>query len=155
MKTCFIIILISALLASCVQKKSSNVPRQESVPIVGTWKLISATLVEGGDTTVTDYTNNVSFIKIINSTHFAFLLHDLGRGKDSTATFVAGGGNYTLTDSLYTEHLEYCSDRAWEGKDFSFTVTLRNDTLIQQGVELVEEAGVNRLNIEKYVKVTP
>jgi len=94
----------------------------------------------------------VSFIKIINDTHFAFLQHDLSQGKDSSAVFVAGGGRYTLADSIYTEHLEYCSDRAWEGNDFSFVVTVKNDTLIQRGIEKVKEAGVNRMNIEMYVR---
>src|SRR5687767_1299390 len=122
-------------------------------PIIGTWQLLSGTLIEKGDTTVTDYTQNVSFIKIINDTHFAFLQHDLKKGKDSAAVFVAGGGAYSLTDSLYTEHLQYCSAREWEGHDFTFTITIRNDTLIQHGMEKVESAGVNRINIEKYIKV--
>ena len=121
-------------------------------PITGTWKLLTGTLIEKGDTTVTDYTQNISFIKIINETHFAFLQHDLNKGKDS-AVFVAGGGSYSLTDSLYTEHLEYCSAREWEGNDFSFTVLIKNDTLIQSGIEKVESAGVNRVNIEKYTRV--
>jgi len=60
---------------------------------------------------------------------------------------------YELKDSAYTEHLEYCSDRAWEGNDFHFTVTISNDTLIQQGIEKIEAAGVNRINIEKYTRV--
>jgi hypothetical protein len=102
---------------------------------------------------VTDYTNDVSFIKIINDTHFAFLQHDLADKNDSARVFASGGGKYSMTDSLYTEHLEYCTAREWEGHDFTFTVSIRNDTLIQQGVEKVESAGVNRLNIEKYVRV--
>ena len=121
--------------------------------IIGTWQLLTATLIEKGDTVVTDYnTGNISFIKIINDTHFSFLQHDLKKGKDS-AVFVAGGGAYSLSDSLYTEPLEYCSAREWEGNDFTFTVTVNNDTIVQQGIEKVESAGVNRLNIEKYVRV--
>jgi len=80
------------------------------------------------------------------------LQHDLNKGKDSTAVFAAGGGSYTIKDSLYTEQLEYCSARNWEGNDFPFTVQIKNDTLIQSGVEKVESAGVNRINIEKYVR---
>lgn len=102
---------------------------------------------------MTDYTKNTSFIKIINDTHFAFLQHDLDKGKDSVPVFVSGGGRYTLTDNMYTEHLEYCSDRNWEGNDFKFTIEIKNDTLIQSGVEQVETAGVNRVNIEKYIRV--
>lgn len=110
-------------------------------------------IVEQGDTTVTDYTRNISFIKVINDTHFAFLQHDLHQGKDSSAVFVSGGGRYSLNDSTYTEHLEYCNAREWEGNDFTFAITVRNDTLIQRGVEKVESAGVNRVNIEKYIRL--
>ncbi len=144
----------TVFMVSCGVKPGKTEP-QSSVPIAGTWRLLTGTLIEAGDTMVTDYTKNMSFIKIINASHFAFLQHDLNQGKDSTAAFVAGGGRYTLADSLYTEHLEYCSDRAWEGNDFSFTVSVKNDTLIQQGIEKLEKAGVNRLNIEKYVRIEP
>ena len=67
--------------------------------------------------------------------------------------FSAGGGNYTLKDSLYTEHLQYCNDRQWEGNNFEFTVTINNDTLIQKGLEKIDSLGVNRMNIEKYLRV--
>jgi hypothetical protein len=154
MRIQFILLVGAIFMVSC-GVKTGKTELQPSVPIAGTWKLLSGTLIEAGDTLVTDFTKNVSFIKIINATHFAFLQHDLKQGKDSAAVFIAGGGRYTLTDSLYTEHLEYCSDRAWEGNDFSFTVIVKNDTLIQLGVERLEEAGINRLNIEKYMRVAP
>jgi hypothetical protein len=137
------------ILASCNQKPEAV---NQQLHLNGTWKLLSGTLIENGDTTVTEYTTGVSFIKIINENHFAFLQHDLNHGADSSAVFVAGGGPYTLKDSLYTEHLEYCNDRGWEGHDFSFVVTIKNDTLIQKGMEVIPEKGVNRLNIEVYVK---
>jgi hypothetical protein len=137
---------------SCTAATQNNQPEQTQFPIQGTWKLLTGTLVENGNTTVTDYTTGKSFIKIINDTHFAFLLHDLNHGKDS-AEFSAGGGKYTLHDSTYTEHLEYCNDRQWEGNDFSFTVTIHGDTLIQQGVEKIDSLGVNRVNTERYVKM--
>jgi hypothetical protein len=152
MKLKIAIVIISSVLMSCGTEKQEN-ENSNSKPITGTWKLLTATLIEKGDTTITDYTKNVSFIKIINDTHFAFLQHDLNKGKDSAAVFVSGGGNYSLKDNLYTEHLEYCSARNWEGNDFAFTITLTNDTLVQSGIEKVEEAGVDRLNIEKYVRV--
>lgn len=147
------LISCTTLLLSCQTKPQSDVVQQAALPITGTWQLISGTTIEKGDTSVTYYTKNLSFIKIINDTHFAFLKHDLTKGKDSTASFGAGGGHYTLKDSTYTEHLEYCSDREWEGNDFPFTITITNDTLVQQGVEKVEGAGINRLNIERYVRL--
>lgn len=125
----------------------------EALPIVGTWKLIRGTLIEKGDTVVTDYTRDRSFIKMINATHFSFITHDLNHGKDSAASFGAGAGTYTLKGDTYTEHLEYCKAREWEGHDFSFTLTIRQDTLVQRGVEKIESAGIDRLNIEEYVRV--
>ncbi|MCU7547553.1 lipocalin-like domain-containing protein [Chitinophagaceae bacterium LB-8] len=153
MKIKIAFVLISIVLFSCGAENGEQASKVEPKPIVGTWKLLKGTLIEHGDTTVTDYTKAVSFIKIINDSHFAFLQHDLNKGKDSAAVFVAGGGRYTIQDSSYTEHLEYCSAREWEGNDFAFTVSIHNDTLTQYGVEKVESAGVNRINIEKYVRV--
>ena len=146
------LISISVLLLACNVKTKHDGSYQTNIPLVGTWQLISGTLIDQGDTVVTDYTENLSFIKIINDTHFAFLKHDLTKGKESAA-FGSGGGRYSLVDSVYTEHLEYCSDREWEDNEFEFTITIRNDTLIQNGIEKVEGAGVNRLNIEKYFRV--
>ncbi len=147
MKIKFGLVLIIAIIISCKTKGD------KPLPIVGTWQLISGTLIEKGDTTITDYTKNISFIKIINDTHFGFFQHDLNKGKDSTASFSSGGGLYSLIDSVYTEHLDYCSARNWEGNDFKFTIKIKNDTLLQSGVEKIESEGVNRINIEEYVRV--
>jgi hypothetical protein len=147
------LLFASVFVLGCQAPASSPNNTAEPLPLVGTWQLLQGTTIENGDTTVTDYTKNLSFIKIINDTHFAFLQHDLTKGKDSATVFVAGGGTYTLQDSTYTENLAYCSAREWEGNDFSFTVTIKNDTLVQQGVEKVESAGINRINTEKYVRV--
>jgi hypothetical protein len=134
---------------SCVNNTSSSSRHS----IEGTWKLVSGTLIEKGDTTVTYYNKNVSFIKILNQTHFAFLQHDLNKGQDSGAIFVSGGGRYSLNSNSYTEHLEYCSARNWEGNDFSFTISIKGDTLIQTGMEKIENLGIDRLNIERYVRL--
>lgn len=156
MKTHFPALLLAvSILTSCGGPETGqNAEKAPAAELEGTWKLLSGTLIEKGDTTVTDYTKKVSFIKIINDSHFAFLQHDLNKGKDTTtASFSAGGGAYTLKDSAYTEKLEYCTAREWEGNEFHFTISIQNDTLVQRGVEKVEAAGVERLNIEKYVRV--
>lgn len=121
-----------------------------TLPIEGTWKLLTGTLIEKGDTAITDFTKDRSFIKIINETHFSFLHHTL---KKDTTDFSAGGGTYKLTGNTYTEHLEYCSAKEWEGHDFTFTITIKGDTLVQQGIEKIEAQGIERMNIEKYVRV--
>lgn len=149
MKIKIVFVTVTAILLSCTGKISKPAPNL----VGGTWQLLRGTLIEKGDTIVTDYTKNISFVKIINDTHFAFLQHDLKKGQDSNAVFVSGGGRYTLNDSSYTEHLEYCSARNWEGNDFKFTISFKGDTLIQTGVEKVESAGVNRMNIEKYIRL--
>jgi hypothetical protein len=144
---------IFVILVSCGESIQNNETKSTTIPIEGTWKLLTGTLIEKGDTVVTDYTKGKEFIKILNDTHFAFLSHDLDKGKNADASFSSGGGDYSLKDSLYTERLVYCSDRQWEGNDFQFTVTISNDTLIQQGIEKIDSIGVNRINIEKYVRI--
>lgn len=148
---CITAVICAASCSSPETKSETNA----KLPIEGTWRLITGTLIEKADTTVTDYTTSRSFIKVINATHFAFMGHDLDKGKDSLAFYSSGGGKYELNDAAYTEHLEYCNDRQWEGNDFHFTITISNDTLVQQGIEKVESAGVERTNIEKYVRQKP
>ena len=63
--------------------------------------------LEKGDTTVTDYTQKRSFIKIINDTHFAFLSHDLAKGKDSLASYSSGGGKYEIKGNKYPFSAKY------------------------------------------------
>ena len=146
MKKTLTTLLLAAGFAAC-----KNQP--DTVPIIGTWRLLSGTTITKGVSTVTDYTKDQSFIKIVNGTHFAFLKHALNTPKDSTNQFDAGGGSYTLQGDQYIEHLDYYSDKNWEGKPFSFTVSVHQDTLIQRGIEKVENENVDREIIEKYVRV--
>jgi hypothetical protein len=153
MKNFIIAATLSTVLICCNNKIQEETSKSNDFSIQGTWKLISGTTIEKKGTVVTDYLNGKSFIKIIDKTHFAFMGHDLDKGKDSSAFFSSGGGTYQLNDSAYTEHLEYCNAREWEGNDFHFTVHINNDTLVQQGIEKIDSIGVNRINIEKYVRL--
>lgn len=153
MKSKILAVVLLTILLACNSPKNGDVQTHTPNSLEGTWQLISGTLIEGDDTTVTDYTKSQNMIKIITPTHFAFLNHDLKKGKDSTAVFAAGGGRYLLEGDQYTEYLEYCSYRDWEGNTFQFTVTIKGDTLTQRGIEKIENLGVERLNIEKYTKV--
>ena len=140
------ILALAAIFTSC-----SDTPRPN--PLIGTWELIAATSIEK-DTTISTFNPQVRMIKIINPSHFAFLSHDTGMGKDSSsAAFTAGGGAYTLTDSVYTEHLEYFIDKAWENHTFQFVVKISNDTLVQKGVEKIDSLGIDHVIIEKYKRV--
>ncbi|MGL6266363.1 MAG: hypothetical protein ACRC2O_00495, partial [Chitinophagaceae bacterium] len=79
--SCFLIFSLAAI--SCNPESSKESAKASSLSVTGTWKLLSGTLIEKGDTVITDYTKNKSFIKIINDSHFAFFTHDLNKGKDS------------------------------------------------------------------------
>ena len=139
--------LFLVCMIACNETPQDNAKNE--FPIQGTWKLLTGVLIEKGDTIITDYTKDRSFIKIINETHFSFLQHTL---RKDTTDFSAGGGRYTLNGNNYTEHLEYCSAKEWEGHDFSFTITFNGDTLVQSGVEKIEAQGIDRINIEKYIR---
>ncbi|SHG38098.1 hypothetical protein [Flavobacterium johnsoniae] len=143
-KAVSILVLIIAM-TSCNSEKKHN-------PIEGTWRLISAETTEK-DSTFSTFNSKTKMIKIINETHFAFFNHDLNNGKDSAnAVFFGGGGKYTLKDSTYTENLEFFNNRQWENNKFEFTVKVKNDTLIQKGIEKIEKLGVDRIITEKYVR---
>lgn len=148
---CFAAAIIAFLSCTTLPDKAGK--KETGLAVEGTWKLISGTLIEKNDTVITEYSGDKSFIKVLGATHFAFMGHDLSKGKDPGAFYTSGGGKYELNDSAYTEHLEYCSDRQWEGNDFHFTITIANDTLVQQGIEKIDSIGVDRLNIEKYVRM--
>lgn len=130
---------------------SCSVPHP--VSLVGTWRLIDGVTITHGDSSRAGYPKSTGMIKIINDTHFAFLKHDLDAPKDSSNHFDGGGGSYTLNGNTYTEHLDYYADRHWEGKAFTFTVSISNDTLVQKGMEKVEGTGIDREIIERYVRV--
>jgi hypothetical protein len=136
-------------LIACTSKPKVQPSNTNS--IMGTWELISASTIQGDSTIVKDLSNK-RMIKIINETHFSFLDHDLNKGEDSLATFVAGGGSYTLTGDKYSEFLEYCNYREWERNSFDFTIQVKGDTLIQNGLEELEELGVDRIITEVYIK---
>lgn len=152
MKNTITFLLIASVILSCSNKE--NKQAKSSAPLAGTWKLYSATNITKNDTVVTDFTKDQEMIKIINDSHFSFVRHDLKMGKDTAnVIYGSGAGRYTLNGDQYTEYLDYCNDRNWEGHTFKFTVTINSDTLIQQGIEKIEAEGIDRLIIEKYVKV--
>jgi len=152
MKQGLVILIITLILYSCNSSTQGDKPAKTQLPIEGTWELISGTTIVKEDTMITDYTKTQKMIKIINATHFAFLKHDLTKGKDS-AFYSSGGGSYSLVDNKYTEQLDYCDAREWEGHLFQFTVSVKNDTLIQTGIEKLENLGIDQVIIEKYKRV--
>ncbi len=143
-----ILALITFLTSCAPDSKKDN---GNSLNLKCTWQLITSTTVTNGKSVITDYTKGQKMIKIINDTHFAFLKHNTN--KDSTLNFDAGGGAYTLNGNNYTEHLDFYNDRNWEGKSFKFKIFFKNDTLIQSGLERVEKEGIDRVIIEKYIKL--
>lgn len=152
MKYKLIILLIGCLLWGCMSKSSAK--NELKLKIEGTWQLLSAEKIVNKDTTYTKYSGGVYGVKIINENHFAFFQHDLNKGKDSTtAKFSSGGGKYILKGDHYTEFLEYCSARKWEGNTFDFIINVKNDSLIQTGIEKIPELGVERKIIETYIRI--
>ncbi len=138
-------------LSSCQNDINSTNDTLKKESIIGTWKLLSGSIIEGKDTTITDYTINVELIKIINESHFAFMKHDLN--EDSLKVFVSGGGRSIINGTTYTEYLDFCNYREWENNIFNFEFSVLNDTLITTGIEKIEALNINRLNIEKYIRL--
>ncbi len=117
-------------------------------PIEGTWKLTYAEIRENDSVQVKDL-SSTDFVKIINKSHFAFFNQERGTDKN----FTAGAGTYEFDGSSYVENLDFINYLDYRGHSFSFEVEIREDSLIQQGQEKIEESGINRYILEKYVRV--
>ena len=121
----------------------------ESNPgITGTWKMVYAEIREKDSVQVKDL-DSTDFIKIINETHFAFFNQDRGTAEN----FMAGAGTYSFDGSQYVETLDFISVPEIRGHEFPFEVEIRGDSLIQQGHEKVEAAGIDRYILEKYIRL--
>lgn len=142
-----IIVILAVFLVSCSVK--DNAKQKEGLDILGTWELV-ASQKKQNDVIENDDLSGKRMMKIINESHFAFLNHDIK--SDSLKFFVSGGGKYTLKGNQYSEYLEYCNYREWEGEEFEFTLELKGDTLIQRGIEKIEKLGIDREITEKYLK---
>jgi hypothetical protein len=154
MKSKFLLIPVLAL-AACAQpaKQETTIPDVPVTPIQGTWKLITAVQITKGDTVVTYPVKGQEdeMIKVINGDHFAFFKHDLKKG--GKPTFDSGAGTYSITGDSYTENLQYCNYREWEGHSFDFKVVFKGDTLQQKGIEKIDSLKINHEIVETYIKI--
>ncbi len=146
--------MISAGLLLCTFSCQQKEPTVKNDILEGTYRLVNTETIKGKDTTHTMIDSaKTEMIKMFNNTHFAFLNHDKSKGKDSLVSYSSGGGTYKLKGNQYTENLEYCTYREWEGREFHFTLEKRADTLIQTGEEDIPELGVKQKIKEVYVRV--
>lgn len=142
----FIIIFISGCVEKNIPSDSSN--NSEKNDIKGSWKLVYADIKENDSLQIKDL-KKTDFIKIINEDHFAFFNQERGSGDN----FLAGGGSYTFNGSDYIETLTFINAPSYRGHVFKFKVEIKGDSLIQQGREKIEDAGVDRYILEKYIRI--
>ena len=150
MKLFTILSIIILVFGSCNHEKENSLSNVEEnkKEIIGTWKLIYADIKENDSLTVKDMTKS-DFVKIINSTHFAFFNQDI----DNAEGFYGGAGSYKLEGNKYTETLNFFGEEVYRGQSFQFTIDILGDTLIQTGLEEVKEANIKRYITEKYIKI--
>jgi hypothetical protein len=123
-------------------------PGSKKKSIQGSWKMVYAEIRENDSVQIKDLTST-DFIKIINTTHFAFFNQDRGTSEN----FMSGAGTYTFDGSEYVETLDFISVPELRGHEFQFEVEILGDSLIQQGHEKVEAANLDRYILEKYIRI--
>lgn len=150
MKNTLLLIVTFLTLNSCSgdKKIDNTTDTNEENLIEGSWKLVYAHIEENDSIQVKDL-DKTDFIKIINTDHFAFFNQD----KGSSENFVAGGGTYTFDGNDYIETLDFISAVDYRGHVFPFKAEIKGDSLIQQGHEKIEEAGLDRYIVEKYIRI--
>lgn len=150
MKNALLIFSLMLTFFSCKEgKEAKKTPRPESSnEIMGTWKMVYGEIRENDSVQIKDLGTS-DFIKIINGTHFAFFSQD----RNNADLFYGGGGTYQLKNNTYTEKLQFTGVDAIRDHDFSFTVEISKDSLIQYGWEEVKEAHIKRHIVEKYIRI--
>ena len=150
MKNAILLLVMLFLIISCSENKKIEPPIEadQKSTIEGSWKLVYAHIEENDSIAVKDIDKS-DFIKIINANHFAFFNQD----KGSSENFVAGGGTYTYNGKDYIETLDFISAVDYRGHVFPFKAEVKGDSLIQQGHEKIEEAGLDRYILEKYIRI--
>ncbi|MBD1363836.1 lipocalin family protein [Mucilaginibacter sp. ZT4R22] len=141
-------------LAACKQPSAEKTIVDVPItPLQGTWKLISAVKIIKADTAITypEKGQEDEMIKVINGDHFAFFKHDLKKG--GKPIFDSGAGTYSLTGDNYTENLQYCNYREWEGHSFNFKVSFKGDTLQQKGIEKIDSLKIDQEIVETYIRI--
>jgi hypothetical protein len=74
-------------------------------------------------------------MKVVTASHFAWVGQGEGpttleSATDSLAAYRTrgfGGGTYDVTDSTYTEHLEYFFDPQWVGREITFSCRVQGE----------------------------
>ena len=150
MKHTLLLLLTFLFILSCSGEKEikSTLSSEEGNLIEGSWKLVYAHIEENDSIEVKDL-EKTDFIKILNADHFAFFNQD----KGSSENFVSGGGTYTFDGNDYIETLDFISAVDYRGHVFPFKAEIKGDSLIQQGHEKIEEAGLDRYIVEKYIRI--
>ena len=152
MKTTIIQIFTLILIVSCTKDVTSPKSPVNSAKnsIEGSWKLVYADINENDSIQIKDL-SKTDFIKIINGSHFAFFNQERGTSEN----FMGGAGTYTLNGSDYAETLDFINAPDYRGHVFPFKVEIKGDSLIQQGHEKIEAAGLDRYILEKYIRINP
>ncbi len=150
MKNIVLQVFILVFILGCTKETSSVKAPENSIKnsIEGSWKLIYADIKENDSIQIKDL-GKTDFIKIINASHFAFFNQE----KETSENFMAGGGTYTFNGSDYSETLNFINAPDYRGHVFPFKVEIKGDTLIQQGHEKIEAAGLDRYILEKYIRI--
>jgi len=150
MKNAILLLVMLFLIISCSENKKIEPPIEadQKSTIEGSWKLVYAHIEENDSVQVKDIDKS-DFIKIINANHFAFFNQD----KGSSENFMAGGGTYTYNGNDYVETLDFISAVDYRGHVFPFKAEVKGDSLIQQGHEKIEKAGLDRYILEKYIRI--
>lgn len=146
-----VLIVIITIFISCNssnKRQIENVGLEES-KIEGTWKLVYGEIRENDSVVIKDLSKS-DFIKIINQSHFAFF----NQKPKTSEGFYGGAGTYELNGEDYVETLEFIGAENIRNHKFPFKIKIKEDSLIQTGLEEVKEAGIKRYIVEKYVRLS-
>jgi len=90
--------------------------------VVGTWEFVSATTTQADGTTIEHTTHDLRSTKILNENYFCVVT----RNADGTFRHT-NLGPYRVEGDLYTETLEYSTNRDWMGGEAAYRFRIEGD----------------------------
>lgn len=118
------ILLLSCLLV--IFLTSGSTPTAQSTDLKGSWTLIKYKY--GSEKELSDVPEIITYVKHITENHFSWASY-----AQNGNLIAAGGGNYEISDDIYSEHIQYFhplgSNLPGSSVDFNYSLTGNNWTI--------------------------
>ena len=96
----------------------------------GAWEVVSVTLTDSSGTVTEVEVGDPPGLKVLSAGHWAFV----EQTSDAASPTSGGGGQYTVSDTTYTEYVAYHTAVSFVGTTIAFSCRTEEDRWYQNGM---------------------